>query len=116
MELDNPGTWKWPSERPPDADCIWEIAWLKRLAIAVQERANDIKALINIDDADCVYFSANRSGKKIGEAYVNRQEANSHAPLFSIFYGREEEELHSTSIEECAGALVSSDGFPAGQS
>ena len=116
MERDNPGTWTWPSDRHPDADGIWEIACLKRLAIAVQERAHDIRVLINIEDADCLHFSAIRSGKKIGEAYVNRKEANGNTPLFSVFYGREEEELNSTSIEECVGKVVSSDGFPARQS
>ena len=109
MELDNPRTWKCPSDWHPDTDGIWEISCLRTLALVIQERVNNHKVLINIEDPTCVYFSVIGSDKKIGEVYVNRKKANSDIPLFSLFYGEgEEEELHSPSLDECASKLASS--------
>ncbi|MEM9684220.1 MAG: hypothetical protein AAF942_13200 [Pseudomonadota bacterium] len=112
MELKDPKTWESPTDWRPDADANWEIECLKALALAIQEKDQDVKVDINLDDPNCIFFSAIRSELRIGEAYVNRKGANGSTPLFSVFYGRDEEELHSASVEECASKLVGSDGFP----
>lgn len=48
---------------------------------------------------------------KLGEAYVNRKSEKSEEHLFSIFYGKDERELHSSSVNTCVDRLVHSDGF-----
>lgn len=112
MEFDNPLTWTWPPERTPDQDAAWEVACLKNLAIAIQEHADQIDVYLDVEDSDCIHINIFKSHRKTGEAYVNRSaEANDH-PMFSVYSGFEEQELHSASLDECARHLIASNGFP----
>jgi len=111
MDLTNPNTWKCPEFFHPDCDGIWEISQLKKLAIGLLSRNPELKVELNVDDQTCTYFSIFGDSSKLGEAYVNRQADNSDEILFSIFYGKDEDELHSSSVDECIDKLGHSDGF-----
>ena len=111
MELTNPCTWKCPESFHPDCDGIWEVSELKKLANEILMQRPEFEIELDIEDQACILFSVSKAGLKLGESYVNRKDNNSDEPLFSLFFGREEDEYHGSSYEQCAARFLSSNGF-----
>ena len=111
MELSKPESWRCPDYFCPESDGVWEISELKALAKEVLKQNPEFCAELDIGDQTCVFVSVFKDNVKLGEVYVNRKDNNSNEPIFSVFYGKEENEFHSSSYQECAKKLLSSDGF-----
>lgn len=111
MELNNPYTWRSPEYFHPDSDGVWEISELKKLAVEILKQNSEFRIELDIEDQTCILFSVSKKVLKLGEAYVNRKENDSDEPLFSVFYGKGENEFNSSSYEQCAARFLSSEGF-----
>jgi hypothetical protein len=100
MDNTNPEKWKCPEGWHSDCDEEWEISKLKELGKHIL--AADIEFCIKINTEDCtaVYFEVYRANKKVAEIYVNRAETDSDKPMFSDFYGVEENELITLDYQE----------------
>jgi hypothetical protein len=110
MKPTDPATWRCPSDGHPDSDAEWEFPQLKRLAERLLESSPELEVQLNWSDPTTLFFSVLRSGTKVGEVYVNREEPGSEAPIFSAFAGEEEDELHGSSLDDAVSHLVRARG------
>ncbi|GAB1267023.1 hypothetical protein NBRC116493_02760 [Aurantivibrio infirmus] len=110
--MNQPKEWKCPTDWHPDSDGEWEIEMLSRLASVLIEYDSSLNVELNLNDPTCAYFYITRDKTKLGEVYVNRKEAESDEPMYSIFYNLDETEYHGSSTTECVQRLVGSNGFP----
>ncbi|MCO7226718.1 hypothetical protein [Pleionea sp. CnH1-48] len=111
MELSKPESWRCPDYFCPESDGVWEISELKALAKEVLKRSLGFCVVLDIGEQTCVFVSVFKGNIKLGEVYVNRKDNHFNEPIFSVFYGKEENEFHSSSYPLCAKKLLSSDGF-----
>ena len=96
MTSSDPRQWKYPD---------WHIEWdgkftidgLREIAAAIVA-TTDLRVQLDLFDVGYARVNVFREGMKIGEIHVNRTNEPS-GRIYAIYYGEDDEEVHSTEIE-----------------
>lgn len=95
MTYDLPEQWNLP-EWHPDWDGEFTFDSLRLFACSLLSRS-ELSARLQISEPGLAYLEVARNARIIGQVYVNRS-VESLIPIFSIYIGEEEDELHTTEI------------------
>jgi hypothetical protein len=111
MDNTNPEKWRCPDGWHPDCDGEWEISKLRELGKQILATDIEFSVKINTEDCTAVYFEVYRLNKKIAEIYVNRAAGDSDKPMFSAFYGAEEDEINSSNNQEVVKVIQNTESL-----